>query len=94
MYMGGPIRPSDELCAGMVDARGERCHACNAMAEDQCSGCAKEICYDCEAECADCGGLIGCAECAVRRGGEKRGANWYCDGCPLPENVLTEEVML
>jgi hypothetical protein len=75
----------------MVDASGERCACCNAPSTHECDYCYRETCDSCDVQCFECATLIGCVSCAARQGGEQRQGRWYCENCPLPENVLTEE---
>jgi len=93
--MGRPITPSDELRAGMVEAAKESCSSCHTPCWEECVNCYAPLCDSCAIGCAGCGSKAErCAACAARCGYEKRGEKWYCENCPLPENVLTEEEVI
>ncbi len=71
----------------------EFCMSCHKFGNYQdCSTCGDPLCDECAIKCAECGaGDVRCVSCAIKAGFENRGTRWYCENCPLPENVLTEE---
>ncbi len=75
----------------------EFCRDCHKFATwEECADCYKPICGDCQIRCATCGEgkVYRCVSCAIKAGFEERGAFWYCESCPLPENVLTKESVI
>ena len=79
-YMGSPIRPHEELAAGMVD--GGMCESCNAKAFETCDQCYKETCEECVVMCAGCSVVMGCESCVSKAAGHKNiNYNWYCEEC-------------
>ena len=89
MYMGSPIYRHEELRAGMLDAE---CSICRASAETECADCQADICRECSAKCAGCGGDNEyCLACAIKRGHVEIDGKHYCEECAAAMESELEE---
>ncbi len=90
-YPESSAGPAERICS--VD-----CQNCYTKTEllEACVNCGDAICDTCAVRCATCGEgkVYRCVSCAIKAGFEERGVFWYCENCPLPENVLTKESVI
>jgi len=91
MYMGSPIRPHEELAAGMVEADNE-CSICRGKVWTQCDNCEHDICQECTVRCAGCGSDNEyCLACAIKRGHAEIDGKHYCEDCAAAMESELEE---
>lgn len=80
MYIGGTIRPHEELRAGMLDAANV-CE-CGAKSETECDNCQAELCGECAVKCAGCDSDNEyCVACATRCGYVEHHGKHSCENC-------------